>query len=82
LQFTYPKASIKDAQAAGEAFRPEISQLFFAVNFCPPGSGSATLTKRVVLGINNEAVKILWKAQTKGIIAAKGLLAPSSRNLG
>jgi hypothetical protein len=52
--FTYPKASIKDAQATGEAFSPqkrtsstskhENSVLFstFVGNFCPPGSGSGS----------------------------------------
>jgi hypothetical protein len=92
----YFKASIKDAQAAGEAFSPQKRTFsnskhemyllfsFFVGHFCPPesGSGSASLKKRAVLGINNEVVQILRKAQTKGISAAKGLLAPSSRNLG
>jgi hypothetical protein len=53
LQFTYPKASIKDAQATGEAFSPqkrtsstskhENSLLFsiFVGHVCPPGSGTA-----------------------------------------
>jgi hypothetical protein len=53
LQFTYPYASIKDAQATGEAFslqkrtsstsKHENSLLFsiFVGHFCPPGSGSA-----------------------------------------
>jgi hypothetical protein len=51
--FSYPYASIKDAQASGEAFIPkkrtpstskhENSSLFsiFVGHFCPPGSGSS-----------------------------------------
>jgi hypothetical protein len=54
LQFTYPQASIKDAQATGEPFNPqkrtfstskhENSVLFsiFVGHFCPPGSGSGS----------------------------------------
>jgi hypothetical protein len=54
LQFTYPLASIKDVQAAGEAFCPqkktpstsknEIYLLFSMLegHFCPPGSGSGS----------------------------------------
>jgi hypothetical protein len=53
LKFTYPKASIKDAQATVEAFSPqkrtsstskhENSVLFsiFVGHFGPPGSGSS-----------------------------------------
>ncbi len=53
LPFTYPEASIKDAQATGKAFSPqkrssrtsthENSLLFpiFVGHFYPPGSGSA-----------------------------------------
>jgi hypothetical protein len=52
LQFTYPKASIKDIQATGEAFSPKKENVqhckkrklltFFYVcgTFCPPVSGS------------------------------------------
>ncbi len=52
MQFTYPRASLKDAQTTGEAFYPqkrtsdtskhENSLLFsiFVGHFCPPGSGS------------------------------------------
>jgi hypothetical protein len=52
LQFSYPLASIKDAQATGEAFSPQKrtsstskhkNSLLFSVfvdHFCPPGSGS------------------------------------------
>jgi hypothetical protein len=53
LLFTYSYASIKDGQATGEAFSPQIRTcstwqnmkilflfVIFVGHFCPPGSGS------------------------------------------
>ena len=48
---------------------------------CGGTAGALYVRKRAALGINNGVIKILWKSQPKGISAAKGLLAPSSRNL-